>query len=247
MIKSLKTLFFLIIFVLLGSKTMFAQTSIFWEPVLGTDGSNPPNSATAIAVDTNNGNLWVADNRGVVYLYDGTIWTRKTNNIVGQISSMALAPNGDIYGCFGYGSGKGMLYKLVKGGTSWELVFTDDNLAYSSINAILITGSADNYKVYFGTSRFGFYRPDGNGSWEQANNGLYDYGGVFGTIAIPIQSLALSADGTTLYAGTDSGIYRSTDGGDNWTLVADRLNGRKIYGIAVVDNNTIIVYSLLQI
>ena len=50
--------------------------------------------------------------------------------------------------------------------------------------------------------------------WQQANNGLY--GGNVKCIAI---------SGSNIFAGTDGGVFLSSDNGQNWTLKNKGLTG----------------------
>ncbi|HEY5123288.1 MAG TPA: hypothetical protein VIK14_06080, partial [Ignavibacteria bacterium] len=116
-----------------------------------------------------------------------------------------------------------------------------NNIAYSGTNLIVSTGSG-----YNGNSSGIFYSSNNGNNWVIANNGLatgYDvcalifsgdtilagtYGGIyistnFGTVWVQKWLtnhfiLSIVANGNTIFAGTDdSGVYRTTNKGDNWT------------------------------
>ncbi|HQR33706.1 MAG TPA: hypothetical protein PLK30_13290 [Blastocatellia bacterium] len=77
--------------------------------------------------------------------------------------------------------------------------------------------------VYAGTSTTGIFASTDNGkTWSSANNGL-------GNLAIN----ALVTVNGTLLAATDSGIYRSSNGGQNWTLAG--LKNQQLVSLAVAN------------
>ena len=236
--KILKSIFLATFSLLLSSQALFSQTPHFWEPVIGNDGKFPANQSGAMAVDPTNGNILIItqeSNNYTLYLYDGNNWILKSSyteiGMSTNISSIALAPNGDIYFFGGVGN---RVYKIDSSGANWSMVSD----APSGINTILITGSGDDYKIYFGTEGGGFYRPNSNGGWEQANNGLpFLVNDVGVPSAFPIYSMALGADATTLYAGSFRGLYYSVDDGDNWILASYDIS--YINNLVIVDTNTI--------
>jgi ligand-binding sensor domain-containing protein len=70
-------------------------------------------------------------------------------------------------------------------------------------------------------------------TWFSANSGL-----------TPRTVYALLFDGNTpnkLYAGTDDGLYISTDGGSHWTRVA--FSGLKVYALADNDGSSSLIFA----
>jgi hypothetical protein len=146
-----------------------------------------------------------------------------------------------------------------------------DYIASGRITALALTPNCgeDHCSLYVGAAGGGIWRTDQalstNGSQE------WDYlSGSFGTNAIGTLTVdPTDRSGNTLYAGTgepnssgDSeagvGIYRSTDGGDTWTKLADKVTnlttpnngtytgdafaGRSIAGIVVDPTNPDVIY-----
>lgn len=70
------------------------------------------------------------------------------------------------------------------------------------------------YMLYAGTVGQGVWRSeDGGGTFARASNGMF--------MEAEVRALAAHPDDPkTLYAGTDAGVYRTTNGGNSW----DRLN-----------------------
>ena len=70
---------------------------------------------------------------------------------------------------------------------------------------------ANGATLYAGTFDDGVYRSTNGGqSWERVSQGL---------VSLAISALGVSADGASLFAGTDAGIYRSTNQGASWAPV----------------------------
>ena len=207
---------FIVLALLLSTKIVSAQN--YWEII-----PDAPISVSPMAVDTRNGNLYAISGYsgvGDVYLYNGTIWDQRGAVGVNPVTSIAIAPDGDIY--LSYRN----LYKSTDNGNTWTEVF-NINSDYNQITSILITGSESNYNIYFGVDRAGVYIPDNIGSWIPINLGVSS-----------VNSIAFSADGNTLYAGTYNGVYQSTDGGNNWTGPLNGTEMISVANLAIVDNNT---------
>jgi len=199
----------LLLSILLLSNLALAQS---WHMVPGS-----PNNVRSIACDPNNGNLWVGTQGGDVYLYNGTSWEQKTRPTTATISSIAVAPNGNIY----VGVFNGYLYRSTNGGTSWTSVFYTRTGNTICDMVISLAGA-----VYFVACSDGFYRPNGN-SWTNSTSGL-SYNDV--------HSIKIAPNGT-LYAGTNSeGVYRSTNNGATW-LSPNNFRTLFVTGIAIIDNN----------
>jgi photosystem II stability/assembly factor-like uncharacterized protein len=72
---------------------------------------------------------------------------------------------------------------------------------------------------------------DSPATWSQVNTGLLD------SYNNPIDVIALFADGTNLFAGTDIGVYLSTNYGDNWHSVNDGIKIDYIRCFTINDSN----------
>lgn len=98
----------------------------------------------------------------------------------------------------------GEVYKSSDGGLSWQMVITDQVLA-TAIVASPLTASL----VYAGGS--GLYRSqDGGDTFIELTAGL-PFSNV-GDIALH------PTDALTAYASTEAGIFKTVDGGDNWSF-----------------------------
>lgn len=99
--------------------------------------------------------------------------------------------------------------------------------------------------IYMGGDVAGVYKTEDHGrNWRMVNNGLADYG---------VYSLAVDrAHPQTLYASTEGGLCKSTDGASHWTLLPHtsrkelRLTGERgksIRAVAVDPGDSNIVYA----
>jgi photosystem II stability/assembly factor-like uncharacterized protein len=122
-----------------------------------------------------------------------------------SILSLAIHPDDDdiVYA----GTNARGLYRTVDGGGSWsQLVHEDDLIDQATENHVhvfsVILNPQDPDEIYLGEWHGGIYRStDGGATWSRINTGL-------STRAV--QTLAISTDGSTVYAGTKGeGVFRN--------------------------------------
>ena len=145
-------------------------------------------------------------------------------NIGGRVTALAVVPGGTtLY----LGSANGGVFRSDDGGVNWTSVF-DSDLAFS-IGALALD-PADPGTVYCGAGEAnaavdtydgaGLYRTrDGGASWQYV--GLQETARI-GRVAVdPSNSdrIFVAGMGTQFSTGPDRGLYRSEDGGANWTQV----------------------------
>lgn len=150
------------------------------------------------------------------------------NNIGGRVRAIAINPTNPSFSLAG-SSGSGP-WKSADAGSTWQVV--DDFLPVLSIASIVYDPINPNIayagtgEPFAGADRMvgdGIYKStDGGLTWAQlpatANNPSNpdsgsNFSGVF--------RLALSRDGTVLLVRSDSGMFRSTDGGASFTRLVD--------------------------
>jgi photosystem II stability/assembly factor-like uncharacterized protein len=74
--------------------------------------------------------------------------------------------------------------------------------------------------------------PTGATTWSPAGNGIPD---------VPVDAFVVDPQhSNTLYAGTDIGVYRSTDGGANWVPFSNGLPRVAVFDMAIQNNNRIL-------
>jgi photosystem II stability/assembly factor-like uncharacterized protein len=81
------------------------------------------------------------------------------------------------------------------------------------------------HRLYVGTIGEGVFRSlDGGQTFARACDGMF--------VECHVRALAVHPrDPRTLYAGTEQGLFRSSDGADNWQRVESPLNGLQIWSL----------------
>ena len=87
-----------------------------------------------------------------------------------------------------------------------------------------------------------FKRIDGGDTWNPANTGLPPYPNPNTTSGPPVYALAIDpTKPTTLYAGTNAGVFKSTNSGGNWTALG--LSNLAVNAIAIDPKRPGLVYA----
>ncbi|RLD32438.1 MAG: hypothetical protein DRI83_10910, partial [Bacteroidetes bacterium] len=169
---------------------------------------------------------------------------------IGRLNCVVEETNsGDLYA----GAASGGLWKSTNGGSSWS-VLTDNNavLGVSSIVVVYNPGGDD--IIYIGTGD-----RDGGSMWSLSGGQSNDNNSVGvlkstdgGITWLPtgltystsqketINRLVLDhSDDNTIYAATSSGIYKTTDAGVNWSLLA---SGPNLIDLEMHPTNSSILY-----
>lgn len=145
-------------------------------------------------------------------------------NIGGRVTTIAAAPGGaTVY----LGAAGGGVFKSTNSGTNWSPVF--DDVGLFSIGALAMS-PVDTNTVYVGTGESNssvdsydgagvFRTTDGGSSWSSL--GLAATARIARIAVDPVnpQKLFVAAMGTQFSTGPDRGLYRSLDGGTNWSKV----------------------------
>jgi photosystem II stability/assembly factor-like uncharacterized protein len=117
------------------------------------------------------------------------------------------------------------IYRTEFNGSMWinmHLVASDSTAAIAQISSLATVGPY----LFVSTDRNGIYRTDIDGrGYRRVNTGLTDS-----------SIIALTTNGTNLYATAHHGIFKSTDFGDNWDSIAGRPNAT-ITALSVSDNS----------
>ena len=103
------------------------------------------------------------------------------------------------------------------------------NGPYGGVASVLSVDPTAPNTIYAGTFGAGIFKStNGGGNWTAINNGLLASGFVTTNFAQNLSIWALAIDPltpTTLYAGTDDGLFKSTDGGGNWSFLTMTVSG----------------------
>ena len=129
------------------------------------------------------------------------------------------------------GTGGGIL-KTVDGGMSWRS--TNSGITNSNISAIAVAPSHSGV-LYVGTYGGGIARSrDGGASWVPVDTGLSSHD--VGALAID------PTDADRVYAGAYGGIFRTTNGGANWSEVKG-LPSMAICSLFIDRSNPVLLYA----
>jgi sortilin (neurotensin receptor 3) len=235
-----------------------------------TDIGPDPTLAGRVFVGTATGGLWKSTDGGVSLTQS---WPDTYPQAIGAVT---VAPNGTVYvgtgevnpggGSLSYG-GDG-LYRSIDQGATWQLIGLQGS---GTIGAIRVDPTNLNrIFVAVGGSLFvaggvrGVYRTtDGGTTWQQVLAPVNGFTGAADLIMDPTNPNRLFASMwehhrewlCRCYAGPGSGIYRSIDGGNNWTrlsnvlvmtpgdtigMASDPLQARM--GVAIAPSNPLRVY-----
>ena len=123
--------------------------------------------------------------------------------------------------------GGGGLYRSEDDGRNWVQCGSPD-AKYSDTHTRLAIDSQDNQRLFLATWGRGILTSeDGCRSWTSRNQGLESQ--IVNSVAIDPKS------SSTIYAGTDGGVYLSFDDGNHWGKVNEGLLGALVIYSRVVD------------
>ncbi|RPJ87187.1 MAG: hypothetical protein EHM18_02405 [Acidobacteria bacterium] len=169
-------------------------------------------SFRALAVHPKNPSIIMAGGwfDGVRTADGGQTWTTVVFNPPGNsiVNALAFDPSNPlrIYaGLFG------SLYKSEDGGASWQPCSGRMKQDATTVNSLVVFPEKPGV-VLAGCENIGFLRSTDSGQdWEDSNEGMPARANIMSITADPY-------DPSILYAGTEAGVYRSSDGGSHWFL-----------------------------
>jgi photosystem II stability/assembly factor-like uncharacterized protein len=162
----------------------------------------------------------------------------------GSITAFAASPSSTsrMYA----GSWGGGVFRSNDAGLSW----TEANGGLGNLYIQSLAVDPKNAEViYAGTYRFGVFKSlDGGATWAPASSGLNASAIVYDLVVDPLNP-------ATLYAGTRNpgmtppwggGVYKSMDGGKNWTRQNNGLAEDWVYGLAIDPVHPTTLYAALH-
>lgn len=165
---------------------------------------DPFDPNTLYSVSCNPGRVWKTTNRG-------DSWSSVGNQIGGGCNveySLGASPilQGRLYASRG-----SSIYRKDLGSTTW--ISVSSGLPGSSVTRV-VPDLANPDGVYATISGFGgshvFWSSNAGDSWEDITGDLPN---------VPVQDLAINLnDASTLYVGTDLGVFQTTNHGQNWEI-----------------------------
>ena len=153
-------------------------------------------------------------------------WTLQgASNVAGRVNSLAVQPNNEMTLLAGFSGGG--IFKTTDGGINWRPVFDDQpelsigDITYDPSNPNIVyagTGDPNVPSVVFNGN--GIYKStDAGETWAYLGLGLQ---GIISKVLIDpgnSQTLFAAVMGNPYVRDVQRGIYKSTDGGANWTKV----------------------------
>jgi hypothetical protein len=151
------------------------------------------------------------DNYRLVGLQNGELWGTTTGSgTLSQMTGLTAPPNAS-----------GSTFNKFVGRVMFDP--NDKNTAYATFAYYTTAGAG--FNVYK-TTNFNNATP----TWTPAANGIPN---------VPVDSFAIDPDNSEhLYAGTDVGVYASTDGGASWAPLGTRLPAVAVFDMAIVQPRT---------
>src|ERR1017187_8881166 len=186
-----------------GSVTGSSST---WSPTTLT---GPFDQVNALAFDSS-GNLYAGTSAvnatgGGVYKFASGTWTSANSGITSTtISAIAADPNTP---ATVYAAGSGHLFQTTNGGTSWAEVPN----TFAAGVAVIAVAKTSPSTVYVGSSAGLIYSTNAGASWSSPTT-RPGAGAVNALIVDPNNAMAA-------YAGTPTGVYKTVDGGLQWSAV----------------------------
>ena len=184
-------------------------------------------------------NLFAGDYEGGVSLStnNGKSWSRVDSGLTNtNVQSLVVSPNGT-GGANIFAGTSGGVFLSTNNGTSWAEL--NSGLTDTSIVTLAVSpNGAGGTNLFAGTQDGGgVYLSTDNGTrWTAVNSGLlktvYDP-----SLYISIWVITVSpngAGGTNLFAGTDNGVYLSTNNGTSWSGVSTGLLPTGVYQYSIV-------------
>jgi photosystem II stability/assembly factor-like uncharacterized protein len=131
----------------------------------------------------------------------GATWTAKSQNAYGPFNTVCMSANGSIILAQFTGYAGGFL-KSTDGGSTWNEWMGGQGAPYVSV---AMSDNGNYVLAVFGNNAIARLTTDGGNNW-----------GPNGTSAI-WSSVCMSANGLIQYKYSESGCYRSVDGGSTWS------------------------------
>ncbi|MGI8641429.1 MAG: FG-GAP-like repeat-containing protein [Pyrinomonadaceae bacterium] len=195
-----------------------ADMVLFYAPIVGGPG-NPINT------------LYFGTNRLYRSVDKGTTMVDVSGVLPAVISAIAISPQNDDIRLAGTRTGRIYLSTTAGATTMTDVTGAippryvgriridpnNSNIAYVALNGYGLAAGQHVWKTTNLTS--------GTPTWTPAGNGIPD---------VPVNAFVVDpANSQQLFAGTDIGVFRSADGGANWTPFSDSLPRVAVFGMEI--------------
>jgi len=97
---------------------------------------------------------------------------------------------------------------------------------------------------YAGTTGGAYRSLDGTASWQKVNTGLIPPEILDASLSLGVSSIAIDPrNPDTLYAGTNNGLFKSTDRADSWTRIGQALADQYISSLVIDPSAPSVLYA----
>jgi hypothetical protein len=174
-------------------------------------------TAKVYSLAANGATVFAGTDAGVSRSFDnGASWSQ-TNLPSTDVNSLAISSSVVVAGTYRNG-----IYVSADNGSNWTSM--NAGLSNMSVRGLLVVGNT----IFAATAGAGVFRSVNNGAtWSASNSGLSSLGQYV---------YALTVNGSTIFAGTQDGVYRSADNGFSWIQVG-LSNGSLVLSFAVSGTN----------
>jgi photosystem II stability/assembly factor-like uncharacterized protein len=190
--------------------------------------TNGPFGGSANALTSNGDKIFACLNGNVFFSTDnGTSWNPTV--LINQAVNSIMSGNGNLFALTG---GLG-IFLSTDDGVSWNTI-NNGLTPYLRVNTLLAVGTNLFTSTQGGTSRNRInkvYRSTDNGkNWTSSDNGLLN------SKVNTFVSCVPKTKETNIFAGSESGVFHSTDFGDSWQSIG--LSNINVSALAIISDST---------
>ncbi|MEI6309625.1 MAG: hypothetical protein WCP58_08295 [bacterium] len=224
---------------LVNLKNPGKASSFYWNPSSsGIQGS----TVNALAIDLRNSQILYTGIRGYGLCKStdaGASWNASSSGLTSYNVNCILIDTSPLDALYA-GTDGGGICKSTDGGASWNA----SSSGLTNSDALCLVFGSTPRTLYAGTRGSAVFRStDGGANWEPWSNGLTRNVVLCLASYIPPHHGSEVVD-PTLYAGTlYGGVFKSTNGGGNWSEINNGLTGTLVSDIAIDPSNSQILYA----
>jgi len=122
------------------------------------------------------------------------------------------------------------------------------NGPFGAYTAEIVTATSNPSTMFAGTLSSGIYKSiDGGANW--AASGFQPNSSVFAIAVDPNNPniIYANARGGSVAGGSRAGVYKSTNGGESWTLTSLTATSLRVYSLLIDPSNPSVIYAATEI